>query len=105
MTVKRTRTKKSPSVDSDEYTPDVALPTPDQSSAPKRYRLRSGAVGRIAGDGDSSNKENPAAIVAKATKPKETKPKSGPKPFIEYKGAVEYYTLFGDIETACAKLL
>lgn len=33
------------------------------------------------------------------------KTKSGPKPFIDFKGTVEYYTTASDIEAACAKLL
>lgn len=108
MTVKRTRAKKV-SNDSDDYTPktaDVApAKEPAEESAPKRYRLRSGAAGRI-----EANKENPSnndnvSKTKQEAKPKVTKPKSGPKPFIEYKGKVEYYTQFGDIQEACEKLL
>lgn len=100
MTVKRTRATKA-STDNDAYTPEIADLAKAEESAPKRYRLRSGAVGRTT----ESNKENPTVAVRNEAKPKVTKPKSGPKPFIEYTGKVEYYTQFGDIETACEKLL
>lgn len=66
---------------------------------PKRYRLRSGTVGTItkADENDQNNGQTVAKLPAK--------PKSGPKPFINYTGTVEYYTEADDIEAACAKLL
>lgn len=72
---------------------------PEDQPTAKRYRLRSGAVG-------DQPTDNVLKTATKSTEDKKKpKPKSGPKPFIDFKGTVEYYTDEADIEAACAKLL
>lgn len=103
---KRTR-RQSPATDENTEPKTLDSNTNDEDQQPepetKRYRLRSGRGAPM-----------PAAVDTNTKKAKQTnddglkKPavkKSAPKPFIEYKGAVEYYTEAADIEAACGKLL
>lgn len=103
---KRTR-RQSPAIDENTQPQQLDSNKNDEDQQPepetKRYRLRSGR-----------GAPTPAAVNPKATTKRADvdddlkKPavkKSATKPFIEYKGAVEYYSEAADIEAACGKLL
>lgn len=95
---KRTRTSKTDDIVADlALTTTTTMTTGQEQPAPKRYRLRSGAVGTTIDD-----QEN---VTKSSTEKQKPKPRSAPRPFIEYKGEVEYYTRAEDIEAASAKLL
>lgn len=96
-------TNKKAKTTTDQATVEIATTEeeqPPQEPQTKRYRLRSGRTVIEQSSDDGAEKEN--GIGEKAPS---SKPKSGPKPFIKYTGAVEYYTEAADIEAACAKLL
>lgn len=100
---KKSAKRSSPEASSDDEQPPTTVVS-DQPAA-KRYRLRSGAVRNAAANLDDGNDKENSSLEISAKQPAKTKAKSKPKPFIEYKGVVEYYTEAEDIEAACDKLL